>query len=290
MRSRRVFALSIALALGATSPDASAEVMIPAESRVADVVLDPVFRAACVHYYDLDVNNDGLGHDNHSPLGHVFLLQYAQHPPAGGVLREALLALPTIDLSHHRHGCYSVGESPGGTVWPTDTTGSATGVVTIRGFLNVAGAPGAPVAWTMALVANDSTRVRIGGVQVLEEYWGDQERWKKFAVVRFALPGVYPLEIDNATNHVCNSDPVELYYLPRAITELDGACGCGPGCAFNDTGCTEHTLTVVNRAAFQLVDHRVLMARAEEALRPRSRSARTPRRWSSRRQRASSRA
>jgi cysteine-rich repeat protein len=237
-----------------------ASIILPESARIAPPVEAPLFRAACAHYWDLHENSDGMGHDNHTPLGLEFLLNYAQRPPPGVTVPDALRALPTIDLAHHRRHCYSNGETPGGAVWPLDSTGAAAGVVTIRGFLNVRSSTDGPIDWTLALAANDATRVRIGGQLVLEEYWSDSTRWKKFVHLRFPRPGVYSLEIDNATNHVCNLDPIELYYAPGWIAGLDGACGCGPGCAFDTEGCGERTATITSRGPFRLVDSSLLMA------------------------------
>ncbi|MFO0563273.1 MAG: hypothetical protein U0269_34945 [Polyangiales bacterium] len=239
---------------------ARASITLPERARIAAPVEAPLFRAACAHYWDLRENSDGMGNDNHTPLGLEFLLAYARRPPAGVTVPDALRALPTIDLAHHRRSCYSNGETPGGAVWPLDSTGAAAGVVTIRGFLNVRSSADGPIDWTLALAANDATRVRIGGELVLESYWSDATRWKKFVHLRFPRAGVYSLEIDNATNHVCNLDPLELYYAPGWIAGLDGACGCGPGCAFDAAGCAERTATITSRGPFRLVDASLLMA------------------------------
>jgi cysteine-rich repeat protein len=269
MLPRTAFALLCALSAHALSPSiARAEIIVPERARLGDPVERPAFRAACAHYYDLNVNSDGMGNDNHTPRGHEYLLRYAASPPPGGVTAEALRALPTLDLSHHRRGCYSRGETPGGAVWPTDNTGSPTGVVTIRGFLNVRGPADQPVRWTLALAANDSTRVYIGDTLALEEYWGDETRWKKFIHLQFPRPGVYPLAIDNATNHVCNLDPIELYYAPGSLDGLDNVCACGPGCAFDSAGCSEQLDTIRSRGPFRLIDSDLLMARPDGSVPP----------------------
>jgi cysteine-rich repeat protein len=266
---RRVPVLGLLLAVSAIPSAAMAVITIPAASRLSAPVASPAYRAACVHYYDINRNADAMGNDNHTSLGHTFLVNYALMPPMGGVLRDAQRAITTLDLTHHRGSCYSPGETPGGYVWATDPTGAAAGVVTIRSFLNVTGTAGTPVTWTFALAANDSTRVRIGTTQILEQYWADATRWKKFIHVTFPEPGVYALEVDNATNHSCNLDPVELYYAPSAIAGLDNVCACGPGCAFDAAGCTDTTQSIVSRSpALRLLDSAVLMARADGSVPP----------------------
>jgi cysteine-rich repeat protein len=261
----------VLLALLTAPASASAVITIPPASRLRAPVSDPAFRAACAHYFSLNRNTDTMGNDQHTSLGHTFLVNYALMPPMGGVLRQEQRALARIDLTHHRGSCYSPGETPGGYVWATDPAGSPAGVVTIRAYINVTGTAGSPVTWTFALAANDSTRVRIGGQLVLEEYWADSTRWKKFNHVTFPEPGVYALEIDNATNHVCNIDPVELYYAPTAIAGLDNVCACGPGCAFDPGGCSDTTQSIVNRSPlFRLVDGALLMARPDGSVPPAS--------------------
>ncbi|MFO0563274.1 MAG: hypothetical protein U0269_34950 [Polyangiales bacterium] len=267
---RRIPWLGLLCAITALPATARAVITIPAAARLSAPVANPAYRAACVHYYDINRNADAMGNDNHTSLGHTFLVNYALMPPMGGVLREAQRAITTIDLTHHRVGnCYSPGETPGGYVWATDPTGSAAGVVTVRAFLNVTGTAGMPVTWTFALAANDSTRVRIGGQLALEEYWADSTRWKKFNHVTFPQPGVYAIEIDNVTNHNCDLDPVELYYAPSAITGLDNVCACGAGCAFDAAGCTNATISILNRSpALRLLDASVLMAKADGTVPP----------------------
>lgn len=96
---------------------------------------------------------------------------------------------------------------------------------------------------------------------MLEEYWADSTRWKKFVHVTFPQPGVYALEVDNATNHNCDIDPVQLYYAPSAIAGLDNVCARGPGCAFDTGGCNSATISILNRSpALRLLDASVLMA------------------------------
>lgn len=146
------------LAVTAVPLSAGAVITIPAAGRLSAPIANPAYRAACAHYYDLNCAADAMGNDNHTSLGHTFLVNYALMPPMGGVLREAQRALTTIDLTHHRGACYSPGETPGGYARATDPTGAAAGVVTVRSFLNVTGTAGMPVTWTMALAANDSTR------------------------------------------------------------------------------------------------------------------------------------
>ncbi|MBL8681650.1 MAG: hypothetical protein JNK05_20955, partial [Myxococcales bacterium] len=268
---RRTSSLGLLLALTVVPSTAGAVITIPAAGRLSAPVTNPAYRAACAHYYDLNRNADTMGNDNHTSLGHTFLVNYALMPPMGGVLREAQRAITTLDLSHHRGPCYSRGETPGGYVWATDPTGAAAGVVTVRAFLNVTGTAGSPVTWTFALAANDSTRVRIGGQLALEQYWADSTRWKKFNHVTFPEPGVYAIEIDNATNHSCELDPIELYYAPSAIAGLDNVCACGAGCAFDPGGCTATTVSILNRSpALRLVDSAVLMAQQDGSVPPAS--------------------
>ena len=119
--------------------------------------------------------------------------------------------------------CASPGVFPGMDLVPVAGAGNL--AARFRGFVNVPEA----TLWTVAVVGNDSVRLRIGGVEVALLSWL-QLGWKYTVSVGFLAPGLYPIEVEWTSNQNCDIDPLEIGVAVGAIEGYDGGVmHCGPG-------------------------------------------------------------
>jgi hypothetical protein len=92
--------------------------------------------------------------------------------------------------------------------WPVSPA-SGIGIGRIRGYINITCQQ--QLNYTIGLLANDSATLSIEGTTIVSVNWIDGQ-WKKFRYVQFPEPGLYAFEIQWASNHNCQIDPLEVVW------------------------------------------------------------------------------
>lgn len=199
------------------SSTAIAGTTIPASDSLGEPVsaafMDTALPGMCGDWAEVDVDRDVHN------INDTQIFLDAMDGDGSNFTEKVTARLSPIDVALHKPDCDAQGNFPGGAEWPTvSRTGQA--VTRLQGVLNVTGAPGEAVQWTLGAIGNDTVRVTVGGVQVWHFGWADGD-WKHFDHFTFEQPGAYPITVEWTTNHICSIDPLEIVMAPGHVDGFD---------------------------------------------------------------------
>ena len=137
-------------------------------------------------------------------------------------------------IRYYSNHTASPGNFSPSTPWPTFSNQGWQGAARFRGYFHIQ--CGAPLHYTIGLLANDAASLSIEGRDLVQVNWSDGQ-WQKYRYLSFPEPGLYAFALPWSTNLASTLDPLALICTDGLVPGYEnhdpscayGACTYGTG-------------------------------------------------------------